>query len=405
MNRPCASKRSFQRACFVVMATLLATSALADTTDISPNQVKRVFRAEKTPLETHIVRPTSVDPVPSGTDITLQSGEFLAVRLDEKPRRIRVDGPRANLRDLRIQLPFGILDPGDTGDPVLLRAEVIVDGGGLAPVGDSFEGSLRLGLTDQRDSSSRVTLDPPIQILVSASPASVSPGDFEIARTNSYAQISVATDLAPREVMVAIRPSFVDHPIDIAIPVLSRIVLTASPQRIQGFGLASSRISVAVKPAPPNPVLVRLSSDKGQPDPPSLTIADGAAAYVELRSAGLGAATLAAEADMALDGTVDLDFVFPVAFLGASLLGGILGALLRVLLVRRKKPDTKIPPHVTTGVIVGLFVAVLGTLGINVLGISFGATYGEGLYFILAGLGGLGGSQLLKIGNLEPAIP
>jgi peptidoglycan/LPS O-acetylase OafA/YrhL len=82
-----------------------------------------------------------------------------------------------------------------------------------------------------------------------------------------------------------------------------------------------------------------------------------------------------------------VDFVWPVATLIASVLGGMAGALVKRMQRGRVRSMRALRPVLIVGVLSGIVVVALYAVGVNVLPIQPTATAGEALTFVLAAVG------------------
>ena len=138
------------------------------------------------------------------------------------------------------------------------------------------------------------------------------------------------------------------------------------------------------------------------PEPGRVTLDESGFAQATLRSRWLGTATVTAERPGFLASEIPVVFVFPLRFLGAALLGGLIGGLLRFwtnFKLGKKKPS--IGPFIWGGLLAGLIVAVAAALGINLAGAPFVASLGrfnEAVVFVFGAIGGYYGLKKAKAG-------
>jgi hypothetical protein len=182
------------------------------------------------------------------------------------------------------------------------------------------------------------------------------------------------------------------------VPVLrSRIRVATSVARPQGLGLDEIHVSVSLPDdAQVDSVTVRLSAGSvSMPRP--IIVRRGQSSTVTIRSKGIGVDTITAEGPSFLEaGVVALDFRFPWWFLGAALVGGLIGALIGGRLSRRRgKPEHARWAELVAGLAGGLVVAVLYTLGVNLTGLPIGGSAAEAGVFVVAVVGSLVGLPVL----------
>ena len=182
-----------------------------------------------------------------------------------------------------------------------------------------------------------------------------------------------------------------------------RIVLTASPTSIPGFGMGTAALSLerlaedGTVHAPDAPLEATLSVVRGWLEATTIEVPAnaGRADGPRLRSAGVGAATVVVRTGE-LEATVQVLYEWPWALLIACLAGGALGGWLRS--AEREGPLAKRPlmrTLVGAGVALVVVLAVLsGIAEWDILPEGAAATLSGAL--VLAALSGFGGRNLLE---------
>jgi hypothetical protein len=269
--------------------------------------------------------------------------------------------------------------------------------GGLRLVDGELRGLIGIGLEDVENPWTTRRLRPAIRLRVTADPASTSPRSLSIDHTDlPFSNVELSTDQDVPSISVSVRVAGDSEPVQATIRALRpQLVIEASPQRLQGFGLQETTLTVSVKSSVDSPSKVRFAADGGDLEPHQIELDAGGFGSVKLRSSGLGTTTVTASALMHESANTQVEFAFPVAFLVASLLGGLVGAAAFVLLT--KKASLKVPAwkRLLGGVLAGLVIAVLYTIGISVFGFPIGPRSGEALYFSVSALGAVGGLPLI----------
>ncbi len=307
----------------------------------------------------------------------------------------------APVRGDLMALPFRYLTTDSSGAATLyLRPAVEIERGGLRYEGKDrgFRGSFLLGLQDSLQYQASYTLSPGIQFALTADADSLEPTSLSVEHTNlPFERVRLVTFSPSDSVRLHIRPQFNPEGADLWLPVQRpALTVTASPERIQGFGLETAALSLGrTANAPAEPVVVRVTSDRGNPTPNELTLSEAGTGLAKIRSSGLGTATIRAESPPFGSGEALLYYVFPLAFLIAALLGGGLAAIARALYDRRRNKQVSIVGYAISGLLVGLVIAVLYAVGANVLELDVKAEYGEALVFAIAAVGAIGGIPAL----------
>ena len=93
-------------------------------------------------------------------------------------------------------------------------------------------------------------------------------------------------------------------------------------------------------------------------------------------------------------------YEWPVRFLAASLLGGLLGSAVAALAARRRGRVASRPAYGLGGLTTGLLVAVAFAVGLNLTGLEILTQYGEAVVFVVAALG-----AILGLPGVAKAVP
>lgn len=342
-----------------------------------------------------IVGDSGTRSLPPGIEsVRLRAGEYAAARVEATPETATSRTPAGNTR---VQLPIRIMGMNAAGESLSLRPVVEVAGGGLRLVsGSGFRGRLHLGLEDENRPTQSLSLGRSIQMLVTGAADSITPSEVSLDHTNlPFSIVEILARNPGDDVQVRIRPDFDPEGIELAVPVV-RPVLTirASPKRIQGYGLETADLVVRAEGAPSaNVPTVILYSENARPEPATISLdpATGTATAT-VRSSGIGLATVTAEIEGLDKAAETLQFVFPWAFVIASLAGGLVGGL--YVFLRRRTDGTKrvraggLAWHLLLGSCAGFLGSVAYSVGLNLLpgGLHPAATVGEALVFVTAGL-------------------
>lgn len=324
-------------------------------------------------------------------------------------------GPRRDESSPVLDLGYELTVAGTGGRAHRLRALVEVEGGGLRydPARRAYVGTVVIGLVDEDNPGDVRPLGDSVYVQITGNVRSVRPVLLDNVNF-PFSQVELATD-DPRadSVLVRVRPSFDPRGVPMWIPVqLARLTLQASPERLAGFGLEKSELIIHSPGVDSIPVTI--ASQRGKPRPNRLWVtATGGVA--QLRSAGVGDDVVTVMSGP-YTGRIRLRYHWPVAFLLAALLGGLVGGVLNALSTNRKSDVRTIGFLGVQGALTGLMAAVLYAVGINVLNWAPDAEYGEALMFALAFIGGLMGPRIFdrflpklsvgrKDGDEQPPAP
>ncbi|MFQ5506041.1 MAG: hypothetical protein ACE5F1_14775 [Planctomycetota bacterium] len=171
-----------------------------------------------------------------------------------------------------------------------------------------------------------------------------------------------------------------------------RVDLSATPTVISGLGLGTATIAVKTRPRSQGGLRqVTLSADRGSLDPHEVELDQAGSGQSTLRSSGIGACRIEVVGEGIRFAPLFVDFVWPLAFLAAALIGGFAGAL-----VARRCHRSR-ARQITNGVLVGLIAAVAYALGVNLIGIDVSSPFSEAAIFVIAAIAALIGLPRLPL--------
>ncbi|HET7378957.1 MAG TPA: hypothetical protein VFJ24_02850 [Gaiellales bacterium] len=299
-------------------------------------------------------------------------------------------------------LPFLFLavDPG-AARPLALRP--YIEGAPLEFTGAAFRGSVALGLVDTLHPDRAVTLPVPIWFHLSAEAGDVSPADVPIRHTSFPPSAATVTAATPDDSLrLLVQPALTLTPITMWLAV-HRALLALEPAtaRIAGFGLGRTELHVSL-PAAAGAVRrdVVLSARRGTPDPSIVSLVGGETGRSAIRSSGVGRDTVTATSGPLRSAPLELVYGWPILFLAAALLGGIIGSVMECEAIRRRGTPASRRAFVVSGVAAGIFAAVAMVIGLNVTGVDLPETSGEAVVFVVAALG-----TVLGLRGLRRALP
>jgi hypothetical protein len=329
----------------------------------------------------------------SKVDVEPQS--LLAARLPERAH------PRPVGPNVEFVLPyrFGVAEaPAPTLD---LRPILIVEGGAVEyrPEHGIYEGSMLLGLRDERYPNASGPLPRDVGLQLIASSGTITP-DRPRLRNKGQPFVRVRTaapDVQGDALHLTVIPDFSageDVPVPVRRPT---IALDASPATIQGFGLESCRVTASAPPAYARSLgKVTLSTSRGRLDPAGVELDAAGVGATSLYSSGTGVAAVRVLNVHVNAREQTVGFVFPWRFLCSSLVGGAIGGIFRRYRGGRRK---RVRDAITRGMLFGLLAAIAIAFGVNLIALAGASIYAargfsEGLVFLVAAVAaGLGGKK------------
>lgn len=243
----------------------------------------------------------------------------------------------------------------------------------------------------------------PIKIEVNSDElSSIKPGSFQIDHLSipSYNVELVGSHLKDS---AKVKVSTVSNPEGYTtyLKVSPSLDINSNRTTIQGLGIQEIPITVSfIGSGSPDSVKVTFTIEKGTVTPNPLMMRYNESATVHVRSEGMGKSKLTATTNSIPSKTIDLNFIFPIYFLLATILGGLAGSFIKNYSKSGKKKITA--KIILVGVVTGIVgAAAYFVLGINLLGFSFTAGFNEIAVFAISALFAFFGISIVKPGNDE----
>ncbi|MBN2353561.1 MAG: hypothetical protein JXD23_13390 [Spirochaetales bacterium] len=333
-------------------------------------------------LNTVIVKPDAAPTsAPNTASIKLPTGSFVAWKLRSAPvQSVQADGT------VNVKLPIGIQPVLKDNRRLTLQPDVEIPGGGYnfesSAVG--YTASLQIAVLVEAGASGDavVALPQPVRFHITPAAGFAEPSDVVIDRTFSYRTVRLSARNPDSPVLVTILPSFLNEHIPLDIPVnRSKIMIEANPKRIYGWGLQTTTLSVAVPDLAAggnNTVLLHASGGILGADT-RVTLDENGYGTHPLRSFNLGETTVTVSYPAAgLTASTSVFFEFPLRFIVFAIVGGIFGAVAKILMSRdeimkRKNPPAAVVCRICLGIILGFMAAAAYTVGVNLTGVNFSA--------------------------------
>jgi len=347
-----------------------------------------------------------IDTIRAGdTAVVLRPGQMVAAVVGAEAVWVRAVGAGA-ATDSVLALPFRFVATDLRAAVTLyLRPSIEVEPLRYSPEARLFRGVLFVGLEDSLAPAESYTLARPIRLFLRADDATLEPQALAIDHTNLPLERVQISAVAPGEsVRVHVRPDINPAGVDVWIPVRRPpISVEPVPGAVPGLGLGTSGLLVTTPDEMgETPRSVRLTALRGSPHPDTLTLAGGETGRATIRSVGIGRDTIVARSGPFRSPPVELAYTWPLLFLGAALLGGVVGSAIAGFGAHRRGKEISRPAYLVSGLASGLLVAVAFAVGLNFTGLQISTHQGEAVAFVVAALGTLAGVPGLA--RVVPAI-
>jgi len=268
-----------------------------------------------------------------------------------------------------------------------------------------FTGVLLVGVTEIAETNVVRTLPTPLLFEI-AGVAKADPEKVLVQTTSPpFRQVRVWLNSAPRGAANLTFLSVLNNQgTPIAIPLETALEVDTASGSIEGWGLETTRVEVSLNnraDAAGRQVTLHVDPAGYLGDEKPLKLDEEGAASTTVRSAGVGRATIRATSGDLAQATATLYYRLPYRTCGASLAGGLLGALASLMTAprRRKKPW----PTVVGSALFGSMVFALYVVGINILPVQPKVVVGATFVFAVSALGAWLGPTLSSWKKRLPA--
>lgn len=290
-----------------------------------------------------------------------------------------------------------------TGRPLQVRPIVHVESGGLRydPETNDLRGSLSVILQNRDSPVSNEPLSRSVWLQFISDAGPVLPDTLQLGhagRPPRRIQIQSKTNRDTVHVQVFGDPAA--PPAEIPVPVWQPDIDLDIPERPHGFGFEAAVVTVHMpRVFGPEEREVTLHPSMGTVEPQSIRLAGGQDGTVHWRARGVGEATITASAAGFQARSDPVNFVWPIPFLIASLLGAVLGSGASQMSATRRYTRVSLGTALGngfSGLVAGLVTSVAFAIGINLVGLEVQVVYGEAAAFVLAALGAIYGLPGLR---------
>ena len=394
--------------------------ATSTSTRISRTRLQQVLGGSTL----RVVRASGVSEVaPSAAEVTVRPGEFVFRKMSDTARRI-VRGASAlgptGVPDVRpapspsptvgvsgaatYTMPYRWMTVDSSGVERVLVPYFVILGGGLSydVASRMYRGLALIGVEDTlHPSADPVVLARPLRMqLAAVSGGRISPAQIAIAHTSlDYDSVRIE---APDSTYVRIRTGADPAGIVIPIPVLGLTVgLTPQQSRLQGFGLATTDIGVALPRgmARTDTATVSFSSSGSPVNPNRVRVSGAEGATVRVRSGLPDTNVIRAFIDGVEVGQTRVVSETPISFLAATLLGILLGGAARFVGGKRRKRVRSLPWDILRGAPFGLLASVASAVGLDLAQLKIGEPGALPAIMVTAAIGAWIGARLLERGG------
>jgi hypothetical protein len=324
-----------------------------------------------------VVSPTGVTTVPTGSDsVRFVPGNLIFRKMSDTAHRIAVTAPTGatlpavSPTDAVYSMPYSLLTVDSAGVERILVPRFIVKGGALTYDVRirKYKGIAIVGLEDTVHPG-RVPLAQPFELeLTTTTGGTISPDSLAIDHTSIQyrsAQI-VSTDSTNVRIRTTADPTgFI-----IGVPVRDmRLTLIPGQRSLEGFGLATTDISLTLPRdmEREDSATVSFSTSSAPVRPGDVVVRGFGTSTVRLRSGLPGPDTITAYIDGVPVGATVVTFKRPWTFLGATLIGIILGGCARFVSAKRRKRARALYWDIIKGSPFGVIAAAASAIGLDLL--------------------------------------
>ena len=343
-----------------------------------------------------------VRTIPAGGAISYQPGQFIAQKTGDSPR-VEVRERRVGMFDQTRAETVTVLPyryEGQAGDKhrVRLHPAIFTEPLRYERATNQFHGTLLIALEDEDVADQVRQLSGPIPIAIASPADQVTPSDLSVMHTNlPPMRVAVLARDPVDSVRLQIIPNFDLRGVAVWLPVTPALVIPNVRSTAPGLGVSTTPLNIAVRGrVVHDSVRVLLATSRGSLSTQEVVIPPGGIAHVELRSEGVGSATITASASGTDSAETTVTFTWPVLFVVLAIAGGALGGLTSTV-SRKRRARTGATRPVLVGALIGFVVAIVyRALNINLTGFQLPVlSSDEAAVFAFALLGGAFGIPTL----------
>ncbi len=240
--------------------------------------------------------------------------------------------------------------------------------------GGDYRGTFSIAVSDidalEAGDGADVTFSAPITFKI-LSPGFTDPDEGSLGSSAAVVTINVTVPASAvaNDVVISVRTPFDPGGRQVRLPLAEVLDITTSAASIEGFGVGVTNVQVSVigRDRPEGtPVTLRADPSAIFDEGTTVKLDANGMGQISVRSSGIGETTLTATLGR-MKADTRIDFSLPLITVIASLLGGLIGGGARWLTPGENKDFVK---KMVRGVLVGVLVAALYIIGVNILPIT-----------------------------------
>jgi hypothetical protein len=346
-------------------------------TTISRERLERVLGGSRA-ATIRVVRPEGVTTVPTASDsVRIVPGELIFSKMSDTAHRVAMAVstgatlPTETAAGTVYSMPYRWLTIDSAGVERILVPFFIIKGGGLPYDVQSrkYRGFVLIGVEDTLHRDGPVRLAQPLRLqLTTTTGGDISPLNLKIDHTSlEYDSAFIeSTDSTNVRIRTAADPTGVV----IGVPIRDmRMRLIPSQRSLEGFGLATTDITLTLprEMGRADSATISFEASSAPVRPASIVVRGFGTSTVRLRSGLPGKDTIRAYLDGALVGDTVVTFKRPWAFIGATLIGIVLGGFARFVNAKRRKRARALYWDIIKGFPFGVIAAAASAIGLDLL--------------------------------------
>lgn len=396
---------------------------------ILPDSVLQTLRPERITRigQTDVGTDTSV--VPGGQDLSINTGEVVVLSEGSSfqkvasPSAVRADSPvvassepatdpaeddpppQAEAPEVATlpvyRAPIRVLSNPSSGSPsqgrLLMRS--LQDGFVMTERPSIFETTLQIWLESDAGMGP-IPLASPVETIVSAEDAvSVDSSPFTLEDFNDIVSVHVRAQPQRDSLTVSVRLPAQSSPPRAVLGVRRpELRVSASPTRIEGFGLGESTVQVQVPGSYPSPASLSAATQAATAEPTSQEVRPGTTGRFTIRSWGVGEETIRIQGGPFADAgrTVRVDFIWPIYFILFALAGSLVGGGIRYYRRRSSAAErpVRLPGILASGLLIGVVGAMLYAIGVSLFPFIPAGETGQAVVFVVSAAAAVSGPNL-----------
>ncbi len=261
-----------------------------------------------------------------------------------------------------------------------------------------FTGSIVVGVAAIGAAQNSHTLTSPITFQVLGN-GTATPNPLRLDQTSPpHREIAITMPSAPGGVTIRVASNFHPQGEAIMLPLAPFLQINTGSSTIEGFGLGLTQLNIEAGGL--SDAKGRVVSLRSRPEAflaqSRLVLDENGMVSTQVRSQGAGPVTLIASMAGIPNAETQIRFGLPWLTLSAALVGGLVGALIRLLLGSEPKPGSQHLKSFFASALFGILIFALYAVGVNILPVTSTITVGATLVFAVSALGAFLGTALVK---------